>query len=739
LLKFLSWVGACVLWTGAAVAQSGADLIAAKGCLGCHDAVAKKVGPSFADVAAKYKADKNAHAKLAAKLKEGKDHPVKAEASDAELKAIVQHVLSGPTSSKVAAKSPDKAPAKGAPAEAPKPAGEAAQAAAEKFDSATCLACHGNAGFSGPGPNGKERSLHVEGDKFLNSVHGKRVCVDCHKDITEIPHRAGIDRKVSCIQCHEDLWKAAREQGKEKDSPRLGVVIEQIDHYMKSIHARPSRADQSRTNATCYNCHDAHYVYPVGSAERTEWRLSIPDTCGKCHAKERAQYATSVHGKEVLENKNAYAAICSDCHSTHDIEDTGKTSAKVAITRNCGNCHADSYATYIQTYHGQVHRLGYGYTAKCFDCHGNHAIQRVADARSSVHPDNRLNTCRKCHKNASQGFVSFEPHATTSDLKHYPHMWVASKGMLALLASVFLFFWTHTALWFYREYKERKERKARPHVATAELPGHAEKQFRRFGPWWRLAHLVFAISVMTLVLSGMAVLYPDTGWAKVIVGAFGSPRVAALVHRTAAAIMLGIFFIQLAYFVIRIARNPLAFDWFGPVSLLPTWKDLDDIIGMFKWFFGRGPRPMFDRWTYWEKFDYWAVFWGMAVIGGSGFMLALPVVTASFLPGWVFNVAMLVHGEEAILAAVFLFTVHFFNNHFRPDKYPPPDIVMFTGSVPLEEFRREHALEYKRLLDSGQLAKYLVDAPSHPMTLGSRILGLVLIAIGLVLLTFVTI
>jgi hypothetical protein len=148
---------------------------------------------------------------------------------------------------------------------------------------------------------------------------------------------------------------------------------------------------------------------------------------------------------------------------------------------------------------------------------------------------------------------------------------------------------------------------------------------------------------------------------------------------------------------------------------------------------------MFDRWTYWEKFDYWAVFWGMAVIGGSGFMLAFPELTASFLPGWVFNVAMLVHGEEAILAAVFLFTVHFFNNHFRPDKYPPPDIVMFTGSVPLEEFRREHALEYQRLRDSGQLEKHLVDAPSRPMTVGSRILGLVLIAIGLVLLTFVTI
>ena len=160
---------------------------------------------------------------------------------------------------------------------------------------------------------------------------------------------------------------------------------------------------------------------------------------------------------------------------------------------------------------------------------------------------------------------------------------------------------------------------------------------------------------------------------------------------------------------------------------------------MFRWFFGQAPRPVFDRWTYWEKFDYWAVFWGMAIIGGSGVMLWFPNVTASILPGWIFNVATLIHGEEAILAAVFLFTVHFFNNHFRPDKYPPPDIVMFTGAVSLEEFKREHTVEYDRLVETGQLAKYLVNAPSRPMTLGSKILGFTLIVVGLTLLTLVVV
>jgi cytochrome b subunit of formate dehydrogenase len=158
---------------------------------------------------------------------------------------------------------------------------------------------------------------------------------------------------------------------------------------------------------------------------------------------------------------------------------------------------------------------------------------------------------------------------------------------------------------------------------------------------------------------------------------------------------------------------------------------------MFLWFVGKGPKPEFDRWTYWEKFDYWAVFWGMAVIGGSGMMLTFPEITADIFPGWVFNVVMLVHGEEAFLAAVFLFTVHFFNNHFRPDKLPPPDIVMFTGTQSLEEFRRDHRMQYDHLVATGQLDRYLVDKPSKPMTIGSKILGLLLITAGLILLAIV--
>ena len=703
---------AALLVAPLAAAQSGQALLESKGCLGCHGIDEKKMGPALRGAAAKHR---GAEAKLSAALRAGKGHPMAVEVSAAELRTIFASF--------------------GKPAGKPAPQPAKPEAAALPLDNATCLGCHGNEGFSMPGPGGKPRPLHVAKEKFELSVHAKRGCVECHRDITEIPHKRSGPIRVGCVECHQELWKAA--QGKPvKEHERLGVVMEQIDRYLKSVHARPRKEDLSRTNATCSNCHDVHYIYPLGSTGRADWRLNIPLVCGKCHEKQLDVYKSSVHGVEVLQKGSPAAAICSDCHTTHDIQSPGAAATKVTITQNCGNCHVESYRTYIQTYHGQVHRLGYAYTAKCSDCHSGHNAQRVSDPAARVHPNNRLATCQQCHKNATPGFLTFQPHATSHDFERYPQVWIATKLMVALLIGVFVFFWTHTALWFYREWRERKEGKTSPHVVGLHLHPQG-KQFQRFAPLWRLAHLVFAISVMTLVFTGMAVFFAEMPWAQWVVRTFGSPKEAALVHRAAAGIMLGIFFIHLVYVVAaRILPRWRTFPWFGPNSLVPNWKDLQDIIAMFQWFVGRRARPQFDRWTYWEKFDYWAVFWGMAIIGGSGMMLAFPEVTASVLPGWIFNVATIVHGEEAVLAAVFLFTVHFFNNHFRPDKFPL-DIVMFTGAVSLEEFRREHALEYERLKASGELDKHLVDAPSRPMTIGSAFLGFVLIVIGLTLLVLV--
>ena len=622
--------------------------------------------------------------------------------------------------------------------------------AAEKLDNSMCLICHGTKSqkLTTRGTDGKARTLQaIQKSLFGKGVHGEMTCVACHKDITsnKAPHKKGPAPKANCVTCHQALWETVKQQDLTEEKARLGIVVQNIEAYKNSYHARPSADDKTRPNAACDNCHDSHYfnVPPRGTSKRTEWHLTVPKVCGEqCHTEQIESYAESVHGTEVMDKRNPKAAVCTDCHTTHNIASTSKDVTKLLIIENCGGCHLENFMTYRDTYHGQVTKLGYTYTAKCYDCHESHGILRVDDPKSKVHPDKRLKTCQQCHDGkklplATAGFVTFGPHANDNDFERYPQMWIAAKFMHWLLLFVFAYFWAHSLLWWYREYKHRNDRKAQAHVRTDELLKGETRHVRRFGLVWRIAHLVFALSVMMLILTGMAVFYSYTDWAPVVMKAFGGPQVTGIIHRISAAIMLGIFFLHLIGVAINIYRHRKTFRWFGPDSLAPNWKDLKDAWGMFKWFVNKGPRPVFDRWTYWEKFDYWAVFWGMAAIGGSGMLLAFPHVTASIFPGWVFNVATLVHGEEAFLAAVFLFTVHFFNNHFRPDKMPPPDVVMFTGTQSLEEFRRDHALQYSRLVETGQLEKYLVDAPSRPMTLGSKILGLVLIACGLGLLIIV--
>jgi len=156
------------------------------------------------------------------------------------------------------------------------------------------------------------------------------------------------------------------------------------------------------------------------------------------------------------------------------------------------------------------------------------------------------------------------------------------------------------------------------------------------------------------------------------------------------------------------------------------------MAGMFRWFFNRGEMPKFDRWTYWEKFDFMAVFWGMFAIGGSGFLLWIPEWSSWIVPGWVLNVATLVHSEEALLAALFIFTVHFFNTHFIPTKFPM-DPIIFTGRYRLEEMKEQKPLQYERLKAEGNLDALKRKYPGITLKIISGIFGLASLLLGLYL------
>jgi len=262
--------------------------------------------------------------------------------------------------------------------------------------------------------------------------------------------------------------------------------------------------------------------------------------------------------------------------------------------------------------------------------------------------------------------------------------------------------------------------------------GSARRYVKRFDSFDRFLHFLLMVTFLGLSLTGLPLFFSTHRWAAVLANALGGFRGAGLVHRIFATGMLACFAMHLARVAWRlVARRDWGILW-GPNSLVPQPRDLVQIYQNLRWFLGRGPRPRFDRYTYWEKFDYWAVFWGMAIIGGSGLILWFPKAFATVLPGTVFNLALLIHGEEALLAVSFIFTIHFFNSHLRPEKFPV-DRVIFTGVVAEEELREERPAEYARLEASGDLDALAAGPPSPRSVRRANVSAIVAVAIGLIL------
>ncbi len=262
-------------------------------------------------------------------------------------------------------------------------------------------------------------------------------------------------------------------------------------------------------------------------------------------------------------------------------------------------------------------------------------------------------------------------------------------------------------------------------------PTVAQRQVLRFKRLNRVLHIVMIVSFMSLALTGITLKFAYTGWAAFLSRLFGGFETAGYIHRLAAVAMIAIFIAHIVD-IFRM-KNRIYGSWrallFGPDSMVFNKKDLKDLIGNFKWFLGRGPRPQYGRWTYWEKFDYFAVFWGIAVIGSTGLTLWFPELFTRVFPGWLLNVATIIHSDEALLAVGFIFTVHFFNTHLRPEKFPM-DIVVFTGRMPLEELKQDKPAEYEVLLKTNKLEENLVE-PYPPIVIRAiKLFGWTALSIG---------
>jgi cytochrome b subunit of formate dehydrogenase len=382
--------------------------------------------------------------------------------------------------------------------------------------------------------------------------------------------------------------------------------------------------------------------------------------------------------------------------------------------------------TYFETFHGKVSGLGFDAAAKCQDCHGAHNVLSLLDPDSMTSRSNIVATCGQCHEGSHERFAGFMPHATHRDKEKYPGVYWTWFAMTGLLIGTFSFFGLHTLMWMPRSFKAMR------HGRKLREKSKGQKEVKRFSRLHRQLHVLIIISFLSLAVTGMTLKYSYLPWAQFLSNFLGGFAVTGFVHRLGAVITFFYFAAHLVQLTMMWKRSKKSIKEFllGPDSMVPNARDGHELVQTIKWFIGMGHRPRYGRWTYWEKFDYFAVFWGVAMIGFTGLTLWFPEFFTRFLPGSFINIATVIHSDEALLATGFIFTIHFFNTHFRPDKFPM-DPVIFTGSIPLEEFKEDRPREYEELVESGKLEELLVDPKPTYIVRWRKVFGFVALFIGL--------
>jgi predicted CXXCH cytochrome family protein len=647
-----------------------------------------------------------------------------------------------------------------------------------------CLVCHGKTDLATT-RDGKAVSLFVDESAYAGSTHKGVGCAQCHSDVdpSHVRPCETVKKKADCSACHAEVVgqyqssvhgtlrakgdpdapvcldchsKHATQSKKTRSSPtfpsnvpalcarchregeKAAVRIDSevkdiVAAYGESIHGKGLKESGLVVTATCVSCHTAHGELPPTDPKSSVHKSNVADTCGACHDGIESALKKSVHWPGNTKTDKALPT-CNDCHSSHTIRRTDAADFRIRMVDQCGRCHEDQAKTFFDTFHGKVSRLGGSATAKCFDCHGTHGILPPSDPASTLSPANVVKTCGQCHERSHAGFTTYLTHATHHDKKTYPWLFWSFWGMTSLLAGTMVVAILHTIAWTWRLWRTRHEWV--PHraamLAAARAPG--AKLYRRFDRYQRMQHLTLLISFFTLAFTGMTLKFSHAAWADELSRLLGGTAGMHFLHRLAALALLTVFTVHVVG--VNRRRKEAGKSWIGfilgPDSMMFNRADWTELKATIAWFAGRGPRPRYGRFTYWEKFDYMAVFWGVAVIGLTGLLLWFPEVGTYLAPGAAINVATIIHGDEALLAVVFIFTIHFFNANLRPDKFPM-DSVMFTGRMTVEELERDKPREYEALVASGELSKHLVEPFAKSVERGFRIFGVFMLAVGLTL------
>jgi cytochrome b subunit of formate dehydrogenase len=651
----------------------------------------------------------------------------------------------------------------------------------ESFPDDLCMSCHGKQDLVRI-ENGVEDSLYVSYDTHMGSAHGKNSCIKCHTNVSvsrnpvclasgpvdcsmchseqvseyEMSqhgkyHAQGNPIAPYCTDCHgthdtmsneqsgspifarniPDLCGRCHREGQKAAVAYKGKEHEIIENYSNSTHGKGLLESGLLVTATCVDCHTAHRELPASDPASTVNDENIAGTCAACHLGIYEAYRKSVHSPAVTVTDEKLP-VCKDCHISHKIKRVDLDSFRQEILEQCGKCHEDVFETYSETFHGKVSKLGEARAAKCYDCHGAHNVLPPSEPSSTLSRANIVTTCKACHPNSNRKFIGYLTHATHHNKSKYPYLFYTFWLMTGLLIGTFAFFGTHTVLWLPKALSEK-----RAHTTVRVMQG---PYYERFDAFTRFLHLLVIVSFLSLAITGMTIKFSGVSVFQTLSAAMGGYAVTGFVHRVAAVITFIYFILHLGYLIRKKRKNRRTFKDMltGEDSLMFRKRDLVELGQTLKWFLGRGPRPQYGRWTYWEKFDYFAVFWGVAIIGMSGLLLWFPeFFTRHFgIPGSLINIATIIHSDEALLAAGFIFTIHFFNTHFRPEKFPM-DPVIFTGRVPLKEMKEDRPREFTESLRTREIRKKMVEAPPLWLVRGSKIFGLTCLAIGIFIIVLI--
>jgi len=541
-----------------------------------------------------------------------------------------------------------------------------------------CSSCHGKAHDTQPAGGLVPQlcaSCHADEVKgFLSSVHGKALrsgdaqapsCMACHGSVHKIVAAQDPDSPVAkknlpdtCGSCHSNPVFLANHQI---------PYAHPVEAYKLSVHGRAVAAGNQNA-ATCSDCHGSHEIFAPRDTRSKINHWNVPATCGTCHSAVQKTYNESVHGQAVLHGVSD-APVCTDCHGEHVILAASDAESLVNPGRvssvTCGRCHgdaridarynlpADRVPTFADSYHGLASRAGSQSVANCASCHGVHNIFPSSDPRSTVSKANIAHTCGTCHAGAGERFAIGPVHVKSETSNENPVVRTIRHVYWILIPITVGFMFFHQLLDFLRKFF-RKER----------IISSADAAFR-LNPHFRLAHFLTAISFTVLVVTGFALKFPESWWARPLLQWESRFALRGAVHRVAAVALLAALAYHIVHLILdRRARRIIR-------HMTPGLGDLRDLGNVLRYDVGiSSVRPVLGEFTYVEKIEYIAYMWGTVVMATTGFLLWFNSLALRYFPKWVLDAATALHYYEAILATFAILIWHMYAVIFDPDVYP---------------------------------------------------------------------